>query len=96
MLCVDMNPDNDVQRAYMRRLGYPCEGAPNIAITHLAANGTSFWNDPYVWGGRTYPVAHKYIYEHWDELEDGSVVDVQFILGERATPKVSELKQEGP
>lgn len=46
--------------------------------------------DPYAWGGRTYPVAHKYIEEHFDELQSGQVLDVEFILGDTTTPKLSE------
>ena len=90
VLCVDMNPIDDAQRYYMRRCGYPCDGAPNIALMHLGMDGGPSWNDPYAWGGRTYPVAHNYIIEHWSELENGSVVDVSFILGETKMPKVSE------
>jgi hypothetical protein len=90
MLCVDMNPDNNAQRYLLRRYGYPCDGRPNIAITNGSASGLPCWNDPYAWGGRTYPVAHKYIIEHWADLQDGDVIDVQFILGETKKPKVSE------
>ena len=80
----------DARRYHLRRVGYPCDGHPNIGITHLAASGKPFWNDPYGWGGRTYPVAHNYIIEHWEELRDGDVIDVEFILGEKPTKKVSE------
>lgn len=90
MLCVDMNPDNDVQRYHLRRCGYPCGGTPNIAITHLSCDGGEMCNDPYHWGGRTRPVAHNYIIENWATLSDGDVVDVQFIIGETDKPKVSE------
>lgn len=96
VLAVDMNPEyelNDAARAqryYLRRCGYPCDGKPNIGITHLSADGKPFCNDPYHWGGRTYPVAHKYIIENWNKLRDGDVVDVQFILGETKEPKMSE------
>jgi hypothetical protein len=99
LLCVDMNPDRDPndkgaiyygQSYLLRRCGYPCDGRPNIAITHLAANGTPCWNDPYAWRGRTYPVAHNYIIENWASLRDGDVIDVQFILGETSTPKIRE------
>ena len=91
-LAVDMNPslNDDGQFYLLRRCGYPCNGEPNILLTALAADGTKAWNDPYAWGGRTYPVAHEYIIEHWDELRDGDVVDVSFILGETDKPKVSE------
>ena len=95
VIAIDMNPDTsstgyDAQRYHLRRVGYPCDGRPNIAITHLSADGKPFWNDPYGWGGRTYPVAHNYIYENWEDLRDGDVVDVQFILGETTVKKVSE------
>jgi hypothetical protein len=103
LLCVNMNPSIDncgnkamdrfkAQMYLLRRCGYPCDGKANIAITHLGADGKPFWNDPYGWGGpaRTYHIAHTYIITHWDELKDGDVVDVQFILGETKEPKQSE------
>lgn len=90
-LAVDINPDSDAQRYLMRRVGYPCDGEPNIILTRLSGDGQAS-NDPYSWGGRTFPVAHTYIIEHWDELSDGDVVDVSFILGETDTQKVSERK----
>lgn len=89
-LCIDMNPASAIQHAYLRRYGYPCDGRPNIMLTH-ANGGQKASNDPYEWSGRTYPEAHHYIIEHWDELQDGSVVDVEFIKGETKEPKVSEL-----
>ena len=46
--------------------------------------------DPHGWGGRTFPVAHEWLQEHFDEHENGAVVDVEFILGETTAPKASE------
>lgn len=100
LLAVDMNPalvqfapsTHDAQRYLLRRCGYPCDGRPNVLITKLAGDGSRASNDPYYWGGRTMPVAHNYIIEHWHELKDGDVVDVQFILGETKAPKVSERR----
>jgi hypothetical protein len=88
-LAVDINPDNDAQRYLMRRCGYPCDGRPNVIVTRLDGDGQAT-NDPYAWNGRTWPNAHNWIIEHWDELKDGDVVDVSFILGETRQPKVSE------
>jgi hypothetical protein len=95
-LAVDMNPSLGVfperceaQKYLLRRCGYPCDGRANIVLTRLDGNGKAT-NDPYEWGGRTWPVAHHYIIEHWEELHDGDVVDVSFILGETEKPKVSE------
>lgn len=78
------------QRYLLRRCGYPCDGRPNVVITHMSADGMPACNDPHYWPGRTFPVAHQYIIEHWADLKDGDVVDVQFILGETKAPKVSE------
>lgn len=94
-LAVDMNPVGDqwavgeAQRYLLRRCGYACDGRPNVILTRLDGHGKAT-NDPYEWGGRTWPVAHLYIIEHWHKLKDGDVVDVQFILGETKEPKRSE------
>ena len=103
LLAVDMNParppgtllseahDHEIRQRYLlRRVGYPCDGEPNILITKLAGDGSKASNDPYYWGDRTFAVAHAYIIEHWEKLRDGDVVDVQFIMGETTTPKTSE------
>ena len=97
-LAVDMNPtpnahlktDWEAQQYLLRRCGYPCDGRPNVILTRLDGNGQAT-NDYYEWGNRrTWRVAHQYIIEHWTELKDGDVVDVQFILGETNKLKVSE------
>ncbi len=80
----------EAQRYLLRRVGYPCDGRPNIVITHMSADGHRACNDPHYWKDRTFAVAHAYIIEHWAELRDGDVVDVQFILGETTEPKKSE------
>jgi hypothetical protein len=99
VLAVDMNPtlnahrnvNWEAQRYLLRRCGYACDGRPNVIVTRLSGDGQAT-NDPYSWnsGARTFPVAHKWIIEHWSELRDGDVVDVQFILGETTEPKRSE------
>ena len=90
VLCVDMNPERLEESYLLRRCGYPCDGRPNILLTPLGADGDPAWNDPYAWGGRTYPVAHRWIIDNWATLRDGDVVDVEFILGETKAPKRSE------
>jgi hypothetical protein len=90
VLCVDMNPGvNNEQEYLLHRCGYPCNGRPNILVTRLDGNGSAT-NDYYAWGDRTFYVAHRHIIEHWHELSDGDVVDVEFILGETSKKKPSE------
>ncbi len=51
--------------------------------------------DPYDWeNGRTLREAHNYIIDHWDELESGAVVDIEYILGETRAPKTSDRLKE--
>lgn len=90
-LVVDMNePADEGKRYLLRRCGYPLDGYPNVLLTRLRADGSPATNDSYWWQDRTWRVAHEYIIEHWAELHDGSVVDVEYALGERAEPKRSE------
>lgn len=100
VLAVDMNPPTAGELNYeavhylLKRCGYACDGRPNIILTRLSGDGQAT-NDPYGWrSGRTFPVAHKWIIENWDRLMDGDVVDVEFILGERDTPKASVRMKE--
>jgi hypothetical protein len=83
----------------LRRAGYskeqiafdrPRELEPYVLLTNL--DGRSPCNyDVYNWhGNRTMQVAHAFIIEHWDTLQSGAVIDVEFILGERPAPKTSE------
>src|ERR1035437_1497184 len=95
-LAVDMNPSpGPAQRWLLRRCGYPCDGQPNILVTRLDADGSKASNNPYFWGDRTWANANKYIIDHWAEINDGDVIDVEFILGETSAPKISERFSEG-
>lgn len=47
--------------------------------------------DPMYWSGsRSLLEAHDYIKNNWSLLPSGSVVDVQYLLGETKQPKTSE------
>lgn len=71
------------------RAGYQStvESVP-VMVTRL--NDCLSANDSYEWGNRTMLNAHKFIEENFAELMTGAVVDVEYILGERSEPKVSE------
>ena len=69
----------------MRRAGFQ---SPMVYLVALATERACY--DPYNWGNRTMANAHNYIAENWDQLGDGDVIDVEFILGETTAPKRSE------
>jgi hypothetical protein len=70
-----------------RRAGYS-KGLPMVLLIHL--NKQSCDHDPYRWSNRTMQEAHLYIRNNWEELDDGDLVDVQFILGESKAQCQSE------
>lgn len=69
-----------------RRAGY---GEAMILFMRLYGSFKAYY-DPYDWGDRTMKTAHSYIQKNWKDLESGSVIDVEFILGETKSPKISE------
>ena len=87
ILAICLGAENSEQNFLLRRCGYGPNR--NIIMTRLDGQGKAT-NDPYAWGDRTMAQAHHHIYEKWDSLEDGDVVDVEFILGETTKPKLSE------
>ncbi len=88
-LCSDGNEED---KYLLRRAGLDRDTSYHILLSHLQ-NGESHY-DCYKWKNsplvRTMPVAHQYIEKHFDELETGSVIDVEFILGETTEIKKSE------
>ena len=88
--------DYSAERYLLRRAGYDFVN-PCVVLCRMEASGVNrnATYDPFAWGvdNRTYQIAHRYIIEHFDNLENGAVVDVEFILGETKEPKKSEREQ---
>lgn len=87
VLAVSMVSMDDVQRYFLSRAGYG-DTRLLVMVVRMSAGAAEY--DPYSWGGRTMPVAHKFIEENFYKLSDGDVIDVEFILGEKDAPSVSE------
>ncbi len=88
VIAIKMIAANDIQDRYLWRCGYPRNGK-GIVLMQLSDQQAS--SDLYEWGGRTMPNAHNFILEHFDDLEEGAVVDVQVILEETTTPVSPEI-----
>lgn len=69
-----------------RRVGFNSERF--IFLTRLDSAKSQY--NSYDWGDRTMAKAHEYIEQNWDTLNSEDVIDVEFILGETETKKVSE------
>jgi len=91
VICVRPVAENEGQRYLLRRDGYVAD-ASEYCVIMIDAQCRGAAYDPYSWPdrARTKRVAHDWIANHWGDLKDGDVVDVEFILGETTTRKKSE------
>lgn len=83
---------DSIPQYYLRCSGYPPDGSSIMLMCVYTGKAT---NDPYGWeelgmGSRTMGNAHNWICEHFEEISEGDVVDVQFLLGETKEPKIAE------
>lgn len=75
-------------RWILDRTGYE---TPEAYVILLRLNPIEGQYDPYEWTyGRTLRIAHFHLQEHFDDLPNGAVIDVQFILGETPSPRETE------
>lgn len=89
-IAIKTDPDNSIEESFFRRGGW---GSNSVIL--VKCNGETIANyDPFEWrskGNRTMFEAHRYIEEHFDELKDFDIVDVQYILGETNEIKKSDI-----
>lgn len=93
-LAVKFSPTNLDDRYLLARAGYGTHQAEQekyILFGRLDGHSSLMYS-PNQWGGdtRTMPTVHLHLIDHWDEIESGDVIDVQFLLGETDEPKISE------
>jgi hypothetical protein len=74
-----------------RRAGFLSAPYKHVIVTALASLKT--YHCTGFIDGRTMRVACEYIGAHFDDLKEGAVIDVEFILGETKEPKVPECAQ---
>jgi hypothetical protein len=87
-LAIKLVPSNEDERYVLERGGYS-DACPQVLLIKICYPQANY--DSEMWGGgRTMVYAHRYIMRYFDELTDGDVIDVQFILGETTEKKVSE------
>jgi hypothetical protein len=87
-MAVAPKSQNAAERFILGREGYGT-GEGYLILTHLGSGET--YSDPYKWPTyRTMRIAHQYLQKNWFNLESGEVIDVEYIEGERTTPKKSD------
>lgn len=87
-IAIRMVPGSEPQRYMLRRNGFNV--VDDLGVVLMKIGDQRATSDPYEWGNRTMATAHDWILNHWDEITDGDVIDVEFITGVSAQPKISE------
>lgn len=99
VLAIKMRPGCEPDRYLFSRAGFGRSSAEQdeyIFLIKIDGGNGKATCDPYDWNAssRTMPIAHEYISKHFQELNSGEVICVEYILGERDTPKISERLEE--
>jgi len=87
VLCieVDLSVTSTFEYQILRRAGYGDQKL--IIYVPLVDNSNTSTYDPHSHHNRTRILSHKYIIEKWNDLKSGSVIDVEYILGETSEEK---------
>jgi hypothetical protein len=84
---VDQIMEDKAPQFLIRRSGYPTE---TVLLSRLKAP-TEICSSAEQWGSDlTMFTSHDHIEQFFHKLEDGSVVDVDFICGETKSPRTAE------
>lgn len=90
ILAIRLPSGNDQEQWLQHKVGYR---GFYLGITKLSGVIDFKWF-PDEWIDKcTMPIAHRYIREHWDELQGGEVIDCEFLRGKRNAPRVSEREE---
>ena len=86
VIATKLKADNVIEEYNLGHCGFDSD---IVMLTNLETMETNY--DSYNWDDtRTIRNAHNYINEHFDELENCAVIDIEFILGETKEPKISD------
>lgn len=97
-LAIQLSPSCEADRALLARAGYglePERQGEYVLLAKLTGDQCQIQHDPFAWNlrsGRTMFVAHLWLRNEgvFDRLVSGQVVDVEYLLRERETPKAPE------
>jgi hypothetical protein len=89
VVAVKVVPSNSSEKYLWNRAGFNMDsGSSIILLGRINDLHLEFY--PPVWSNRTMSTVHEYLQNSWDGVENGQVLDVEYILGETDKAKESE------
>lgn len=99
-LAIQFDSENEAERYLVASAGYGQTREAQrgyIALYRIDGETGQITTSSYAWKGpRTMHIAHKYIQEHWPEINSGDVIDVEHILDESKAMKMPERLERYP
>lgn len=90
---LDLNEMTEQELYLIRSAGHPIDANYSIGVFRLEDGSGSF--DPFMQQrGRTLKEVHLWLQGNFDTTASGQVLDVEYILGETPTPKISASQKE--
>ena len=90
VLATKIDHEIEAQSWLLRRAGFDNPNALYILLCRIDSGDNECRVNRYEWRDRTMVTCHTHIVENWAKLNDGDVIDIEFILGEAHFKKVSE------
>lgn len=87
-MAIRLDVDNFQEEYITKRTGFTNNPENYVLLTSLQDKFITY--DTYDWSNRTMHESHKYIKDNWNSLVSGQVIDIEYILGETTTPRISE------
>lgn len=98
VMAIKLTAGEEAEHYLLRRAGYsedqmaenkPSWMDPYVILVKLVEVEAHY--DAFEWPNRrTMTTAHRFIIEHFDSIQPGDVIDVEYILGEAQTVKTAE------
>jgi len=91
VIAIRPGPRNEAERYLWGRVGFGTTAARQEQYTLVGKIGIDELHyDPRRWNNARMTEAHMYISRNWDAIENGQVIDIEYLLGETDKPKESE------
>jgi hypothetical protein len=98
VICIKLEPGNPADQYLLGMAGYGLRtDEQSEYILYGKLQGGQMSSSPMDHNNvevRTNRVAHSHIIGHWEELNSGDVIDVEFIVGETGIAKTSQRLQK--
>jgi len=96
VIAIRLSSRSPHERFLLRRAGYAEPFGDYVLVSKMSGDENTLTCDPHCHQfGRSVKEAHRFLLSNWDQIESGSVVDVEYILGEVDKPKESEMFDVG-